>query len=139
MMTATVRALPATDHDSHAFWTGGARNELLIERCIACAYLIHPPTGFCPNCESRETAPHAVSGRAVVTSYTVNHKQWLPGLPVPYVLALVELVEQADVRLATNIVGCAPDAVFIGMPVSVRFEPAGDLWIPLFAPAEAAA
>jgi uncharacterized OB-fold protein len=130
------RPLPATDRDTEPFWKGGAAGKLLIERCEACHTLIHPPTGFCPQCESRDTAPHAVSGRATVTSCTVNHKQWMPGLPVPYVLALVTLQEQDDVRLATNIVDCDPESVFIGMKVMVRFEPVQDLWVPLFAPLE---
>ena len=130
-----VRPLPATDRDTEGYWTSGARGRLLIERCNACHYLIHPPTGFCPKCEGRDTALHAVSGRATVTSCTVNHKQWMPDLPVPYVLALVTIEEQDDVQLATNIVDCAPESVFIGMKVAVRFEPSQDLWVPLFAPA----
>jgi uncharacterized OB-fold protein len=130
------RPLPVTDRDSAAYWTGGANGQLLIERCNGCEYLIHPPTGFCPVCESRDTAPHAVSGRASIISCTVNHKQWMPDLPVPYVLALVALDEQADVLLATNIVDCAPETVFIGMKVQVRFEQNEDLWVPLFAPVE---
>jgi uncharacterized OB-fold protein len=76
----------------------------------------------------------AVSGKGRVATYTINHKQWVPDLPVPYVLALVELAEQSDVRLPTNIVNCAPESVYIGMPVRVLFEQAEDLWIPLFEP-----
>ncbi|MDR3389636.1 MAG: OB-fold domain-containing protein [Rudaea sp.] len=129
------RPLPAIDRDTAPFWSGGAEGKLLIERCNTCHYLIHPPTGFCPQCESRDTAPHAVSGRAIVTSCTVNYKQWMPGLPVPYVLALVSLEEQDDVRLATNIVDCDPESVTIGMKVTVHFEQSQDLWVPLFAPA----
>lgn len=128
------RPLPATDADTRPYWTGGERGELLIQRCNACAYYIHPPTGFCPACESRDTAYVAISGRATVTSFTVNHRQWMPGLDVPYVLALVEIDEQPDVRLATNIVDCDPESVHIGMKVAVRFEQAEDLWVPLFAP-----
>ncbi|MET0369986.1 MAG: OB-fold domain-containing protein [Sphingobium sp.] len=133
------RPLPAIDRDTEAFWKGGAEGQLLIQRCNGCHYLIHPPTGFCPQCEGRDTAPFAVSGRGTVLSCTVNHKQWMPDLPVPYVLALVAIEEQEDVRLATNIVDCDPHSVFIGMKVKVRFEPAQDLWVPLFAPAEDAA
>ncbi|MCK9541264.1 MAG: OB-fold domain-containing protein [Novosphingobium sp.] len=132
------RPLPATDRDTIAFWTGGERGELLIERCRPCGYYIHPPTGFCPRCESRDTAPEPVSGRGTVTTFTVNHKQWMPDLPVPYVLALVTIAEQDDVRLATNIVDCAPEHVAIGMEVQVRFERNQDLWVPLFAPVKEA-
>jgi uncharacterized OB-fold protein len=128
------RPLPATDRDTLPYWTGGSDGLLLIERCRPCGYYIHPPTGFCPRCESRDTASTPVSGRATITTFTVNHRQWMPELPVPYVLALVTIIEQDDVRLATNIVGCSPDEVTIGMEVAVQFEPCEDLWIPLFAP-----
>ena len=132
--TPPPRPLPALTADNTPFWTGGQRGELLIQQCRACAYYIHPPTGFCPECDSRDTAYVPVSGKAFVETFTINHKQWMPGLPGRYVLALVRLAEQGDVRLVTNIVDCDPDAVRIDMPVSVRLEQAEDLWIPLFAP-----
>lgn len=132
----TQRPLPALDRDSRPYWTGGENGELLIERCRDCRTYVHPPTGFCPQCESRNVAPEAVSGRARVTSFTVNHKQWMPGLEVPYVLALVTIEEQDDVMLATNIVDCPVENVRIGMAVAVRFEQNEEIWVPLFAPAE---
>jgi acetyl-CoA acetyltransferase len=76
-----------------------------------------------------------VSGRATVASFTVNHQRWIPGMEVPYTIGLVELVEQADLRLTTNLVGCAPDAVRVGMPVRVVFHPASDdVGLPFFEP-----
>src|SRR5438876_936084 len=39
---------------------------------------------------------------------------------LPYVLAIIELDE--GVRMMTNVVGCAPDAVRVGMAVEVVFE-----------------
>lgn len=128
------RPLPAVNDDNRAFWTGGAEGALMIARCADCAYYVHPPVGFCPACESRNVAPERVSGRGEVFSYTVNRKAWLPGLPVPYVLALVELEEQAGLRLPSNIVGCDPEAVTIGMKVAVRFEAVEELHVPLFGP-----
>lgn len=134
MTNGVPRPLPAPDRDSRPYWTGGERGELLIERCGGCAYWVHPPTGFCPRCESRDVTPQPTTGRGTVRSYTIVHKQWVPNLPVPYVLALVALAEQDDVLLPTNIVDCDPEAVHIGMGVAVRFEQAEDLWVPLFAP-----
>jgi len=134
-MTGPARPLPALNDDNRAFWTGGREDQLMIARCSDCGYRVHPPTGFCPACESREVLPEAVSGRGTVYSFTVNHKAWIPGLPVPYVLALVELEEQAGLRLPANIVDCDPVDVAIGMRVSVRFETVEDLHVPLFGPA----
>jgi uncharacterized OB-fold protein len=82
-----------------------------------------------------EVGPLPVSGRATVASYTVNRQPWIPGFPPPYVVALVELAEEPDVRLMTNIVDVAAGAVAIGMAVDVFFEQWGDVWVPLFRPA----
>lgn len=132
MAPQRARALPVTDLDTQEFWTAGAEGILKIHRCRDCAYYVHPPVRFCPRCESRDVAAEPVSGKGFVESFTVNHQQWVPGLKVPYVLALVRLAEQADVRLATNIERCDPSVVRMDMPVRVFFEQVEDLWVPLF-------
>ncbi len=132
------RTLPALDMDNTAFWTGGEKGQLLINCCGDCGYYVHPPTSFCPACESRSVKPEAVSGRAEIVSMTVNHRAWYPGLKVPYVVALVGLEEQREVQLVTNIVDCDPLAVRIGDKVKVRFEQAEGMWVPLFFPDDGA-
>ena len=130
------RALPAIDKDNKAYWTSGERGELTIYRCQDCNYYIHPPVRFCPQCESRNVEPEVVSGYGTVTTFTVNYKQWVPGLPETYVLALVSIAEQDDVRLVCNIVNCPSESVTFGMKVKVLFEQHEDLWIPFFEPAD---
>ena len=120
------------DERNAAFWRGGEHGQLLIQRCRTCGRWSHPPLPICRSCHGRDLAPEPVSGRGTVWSYTVNRHQWAVGLEPPYVVAEVELEEQAGLRLLTSIVDC--DEVTIGMPVSVRFEPAGEAWIPVFAP-----
>lgn len=134
MTLRPARILPVVDHDSTAYWTWGREGRLAICRCSDCAAYVHPPVPFCPNCESRNVAPQAVSGRGRVTSFTINHKQWVPGLPVPYILALVTIEEQDDVRIPCNIVDCAAEDVTFDMAVEVLFEPHEDVWIPFFRP-----
>ena len=70
-------------------------------------------------------------------TYTVNEREWSPGLEVPYVIAIVQLDEQTDLRLMTNVVGCAPQDVAIGMPVQVEFRQQGDAYVPVFRPGPA--
>lgn len=137
-MTAAAlpRPLPAIDKDSAAFWTGGKDGQLLIHRCGDCGYYVHPPVRFCPKCESRAVAPQPVSGRGRIYTYSINYKQWVPGLPERYVVALVALEEQGDVLLPWNVVNCSPDDVAFDMPVKVLFERHEDVWVPLFEPAE---
>lgn len=129
------RTLPVIDLDNRAYWTSGRDGVLAIFRCRSCAGYVHPPVPFCAACESVDVGPEAVSGRGKIETFTINHKQWVPGLPVPYVLALVALDEAPAVRLVANITHCDPAEVTFGMPVEVWFEPHEDLWIPLFRPA----
>ena len=133
MTDPVFRVLPAIDGLSGFFWTSGADGRLRFLRCSACSYLIHPPAPICPQCLGRETAAVAVSGRATVHSFTVNHQPW-DGAGDPYVIGLVQIDEQADVRLTTNIVEIDPDAVRIGMPVEVVFEDHDPVFVPLFRP-----
>jgi uncharacterized OB-fold protein len=56
-------------------------------------------------------------------------------VPVPILLAIVELPEQKGLRFTTNIVNCEPADLKIGMPVNVLFEQYGEVWVPVFAPA----
>jgi len=53
---------------------------------------------------------------------------------VPYVVALVELDE--GVRMPTNLVGCAPEALTADMRVEVCFRDVGDVRLPQFRPVE---
>ncbi|BDB41299.1 hypothetical protein IWGMT90018_17450 [Mycobacterium kiyosense] len=94
---------------------------------------MHPATGTCPDCGAALTAK-PVCGTGTVFTYTVNYHPYNPEIPVPYVIALVELSEQSGLRVAANIVGCEPDSVTCGMPVEIRPEK-GAGGAPLFAPA----
>jgi uncharacterized OB-fold protein len=68
-----------------------------------------------------------------VHSFTVNYQQWIPGSD-PYVIGLVTIDEQPDVRLMTNLVDCEPDDALIGTAVEVVFEENEDVFLPLFRP-----
>jgi uncharacterized OB-fold protein len=133
-VTRPFRVLPLVTDTNRHFWTGGAEGKLRFLRCRACRHWVHPPAPICPACLSRDLTAEAASGRGTVATFTVNHQPWIPGFDPPYVIAIVELPEQAGLRLTTNLVGCAPDAVQIGLPVRVVFEPYDDVWIPLFEP-----
>jgi len=89
---------------------------------------------MCPHCRSREVALEPVSGRATVVALSVDHQQWLPKFPPPYVVAIVAIDEDDGARLMTNIVNCPPDDVSIGQRVRVLFEEHEDVWVPLFEP-----
>jgi uncharacterized OB-fold protein len=127
------RVLPALDAANEFFWTSGKDGVLRFLRCAECDELVHPPAPYCPKCGSDRPEPTAVSGRGMLYSFTVNHQAW-DGTTEPYVIGLVAIDEQPAVRLTTNIVGCEPDAVTIGMPVEVVFADHDPIYLPLFAP-----
>lgn len=125
---------PQVNEENRAFWTGGGEGELRIVRCNDCGYYIHPPSPRCPRCLSENVEPSPVSGGGRVYTFTINRRAWSPGLDIPYVIAIVQLDEQPDLRLMTNIVGCSADEVAIDMPVQVEFREQGEAFVPVFRP-----
>jgi uncharacterized protein len=128
------RHLPAITVENAFFWRAGEAGVLRFMRCRGCGFYIHPPLPICRVCKSRDVQDEPVSGRGTVLTYTVNRQVWEAGLEAPYVIAIVELVEQRGLRLTTNIVNCQLDEVRIGMPTRVVFEQHDDVWLPLFEP-----
>jgi len=131
------RVQPVLDDENRFFWASGEDGLLRFLRCRSCGLFLHPPLPRCPTCGGRDIAPEAVSGRGEVFSHPVNHQPW-DGDPDPYVIVLVTFPEQDGLRLTSNLAGCAPDDVHVGMPVRVTFEQHDQVWFPLFEPAGAA-
>ena len=130
------KPLPRVDEESKGFWEACQRHELYIQECRACRTPRYYPRALCPACLSSDTRWVLSSGRGTVYTYTVTYQNQAPGFrdELPYVLAYVELPE--GVRLLTNIVGCPPEQVRIGMPVEVCFEDVtADITLPKFKPA----
>jgi uncharacterized protein len=123
--------LPELEPGSEWFWTSGEDGLLRIQHCPHCNRYQQPPWPRCTGCGSEDVAPRAVSGRGHVVSFTVNHEKWVPGLETPFVFAVVELEEQAELYLFTNMLDDI-EAVKSGMPVEVVFEQHEDIWLPLF-------
>jgi len=118
---------------------GTAAGELRIQRFTPCDEFYFYPRPFCPKCLSSDVAWEKVSGNATLASYNINYR---PGPAFssqdPLVIALVELDEGP--RMMTNIVGvpAEPEALPLGMRLTVGFQPRGDQFLPVFSPAEGA-
>ena len=126
------RPLPLPDPETAFFWEATARRKLEILRCQTCKTWVHYPKPSCWNCSSMDLKPEEVSGRGTVYSYTVTHQD-VPGYTAPFAVVIVELEEQAGLRMVSNVIDVPPDDVRIGMPVEVTFQPvAEDVWLPLF-------
>ncbi len=125
------RLRPLRAHDNAWWWEGIERGELRIQRCADCGALRHPPRPMCGKCQSIRWDSVEASGRGVVYSHVVMHHPPIPGYGFPLAVALVELDE--GTRIVSNVVGCAPEAVRIGMRVRLEMQAVDDeMRLPLF-------
>jgi len=134
----TVPPLPFPDALSKFFWDATKEHRLEILRCQSCGLYLHPPRPVCRACLSTDVAPEEVSGRATLYTWTIVEQAFgaYYATQVPYVYATVELVEQADLRLVTNIVDVPFDELRAGMDLVVTFaDMSPDLTLPRFRPA----
>jgi uncharacterized protein len=136
---APTRLEPPVGAESEAFWEATREGRLLVQWCTACDRGVFFPRVLCPHCGAAgPLAWREASGRATVHAAVVEHRPALAGAAFagdePFCIALVDLEE--GVRMMTNVVGCPPDDVTIGMPVAVAWEPLSDgRQLALFRPA----
>lgn len=123
-----VKPLPQPDALTAPYWEAARRHELRIQRCASCSEYQHPPFDYCRKCQGTALEWTAISGKGKVYSFIIDHRLMVPGFDEPYVVAQVNPVEAKTnlVRITTNIRGCEPAAVYIGMPVEVVFEDVRD-------------
>lgn len=134
-MSEERRPLPVADPGTAPYWEGTRAHELRLPKCEDCGEVHFYPRTLCPHCGSSRFAWIATSGRGTVYSFTVVHRPPSPAFKplVPYVVAVIALDEGP--HLMSNVRGCRPEDVRIGMAVTVAWEdvdPAATL--PYFVP-----
>ncbi|MBI1735877.1 MAG: Zn-ribbon domain-containing OB-fold protein [Candidatus Rokubacteria bacterium] len=123
---------PVVTPETAPYWEGARAGKLLLQRCLACRALRFYPRRACPSCWSERVEWVEASGRGRVHSFTVIHRPPAPAFAsrLPYVVALVDLEEGP--RMMANVVGDGALEVAIDDPVTVTFEPRGDIALPQF-------
>ena len=119
------------------FWEGCARREFWLPRCEGCGSFRWYLQEICPQCWTAGAKWERLSGRGTIFSFTVAHRAFHPAFEpwVPFVSIFVEPDEAPGVRFVSRLVDCPREAVRIGMPVEVTFEPiAEDVLLPFFRP-----
>jgi uncharacterized OB-fold protein len=131
-------AVPVPTPETKPFWEGTKRRELRLQRCRDCQQFYFYPRPLCRYCLSRNVEWRTVSGRGRLHTFTVNYRAGKnTPLPVPYVIAMIELDEGP--RLLSNLVGVDPDPAKLRceMPVEVVFEDiTEEITLPRFRPTE---
>ncbi|RNL65594.1 Zn-ribbon domain-containing OB-fold protein [Zhongshania marina] len=128
----TVGPTPELDELNGFFWSSGADGQLRMQYCEDCQYWQHPPSVCCRKCLGEEITAKPMSGTGTVAAITVNRMPWMPGLKIPYLLVIIELDEQAGLRLTSAMPNAEPGSVSIGDRVKVFFEQREDVWMPFF-------
>ncbi|WP_060884297.1 Zn-ribbon domain-containing OB-fold protein [Streptomyces caniscabiei] len=128
--------LPEVDGLSRTYWDAAAEGRLLLRRCGAagCGRAHHYPREFCPYCWSEDVRWEEASGRAVLYTWSVVHRNDLPpfGERTPYVPAVVDLVEGP--RMMTEVVEWEEGSgeLRAGAGLQVAFRESGGFVVPVF-------
>ena len=118
------------------FWAAAADRRLVRQVCDRCGENVFTPRAACPRCWSESLTWTDSDGVGTVHSATAVHRAPDGSRATPYVVAIVDLDE--GWHLMSNIVGCPPDVVDVGLRVSVRWESRDGRTVPVFGPLEEA-
>jgi uncharacterized OB-fold protein len=137
---AVQRVEPPVTPLTEPFWDATRGREFLLQWCRPCDAPVFYPREVCPRCLEAQLEWRPASGRGTVHAVSVQHRPAMP-LPAftdgPYTVALIELAE--GVRIMSNVTGCPPDEVTVGMPVTLTWEALSDgRNLPQFQPARRA-
>ena len=120
-----VKPMPSLDPDIAPFWQAAKKHEFVLMRCKKCGAWYFPAA----YCRFHDNEPlfgnmewTQASGKGKVFAFNITYRAFNPAFAkdIPYVFALIELDEGPI--FGTNVIGCAPEAVKIGMPVEVVFD-----------------
>jgi uncharacterized OB-fold protein len=119
---ATTPPLPTLAGLAGEFYGWCRKHELRFQRCTTCGTWRHVPRELCASCGSWDWEWARSSGRGTVFTWTVAVRAMHPAFhdAVPYAPVVVEMEE--GVRILSRVTDCSPDALAVGMPVTVAFD-----------------
>jgi uncharacterized OB-fold protein len=117
-----TKPLPRGEEYSGEFYQYCKQHELRFQRCSTCHTWRHMPRECCPVCGSFDWIWERSTGKGRVFSWTVIHRALHPGFAedIPYAAVIIELEE--GIRLVSHVIGIAPEALRLELPVEVVFE-----------------
>jgi len=131
--------VPVITEIDKGYWEGIQNGVLRIQKCLDCNRLQFFPRPLCVNCYSKNLGWQESKGTGAVYSFTVilvpqepAFRESVKSTGVPIIFALIDLDE--GVRITSEIIGCKPDEVKLGVRVKATFEsiPGTDFKLPKF-------
>jgi uncharacterized protein len=97
---------------------------LVANECTECGALYFDRRNACANCGKQAFTRRALGGEGKVRSFTIVHRA-APGVPTPYVSAIVDLDGGGVVKANVVNIQPVPEHVGLGMPVRLTTFAAG--------------
>jgi uncharacterized OB-fold protein len=118
--------IPTQSPETAPFWKACSEGRFLVQVCDQCGRTQYPYRGMCCHCWSPAVRDQPIGGSGQVWSYSVVQRSRTAPFASwgPYVVAVIELPE--GVKVISNVIGCDPGAVRVGMRVQLAFASAGD-------------
>jgi uncharacterized protein len=130
-----TRTPPNVSEMTRPFWEAARDRRLVRPVCLACGHSFFSPQIACPRCLTEDWDYVESSGIGQVYSFSVVHRAPRDGFDPPYVVADIDM--QEGWHLMSNIIGCDPDDVAVGMAVRVAWLDLEDgTVLPQFSPEE---
>jgi len=129
--------VPEPNDLNRFYWDAVAQRRLELLRCQTCGHYVHFPRPVCNACLGEDLRPEVVSGRGTHYSYTLVMQASHPYFAdkVPYLIGVVAIDEEPEVRIPAGIVDCVESELRRGVPVEVIFcEVTPTLTMPFFRP-----
>ena len=97
---------------------------LMVNVCTECGARYFDRRNACAKCGKRDFEAKPLPGEGVVRSFTIVHRA-APGVPTPYVSAIVDLEGGGVVKANVVNVEPKPENISLGMPVKLATFVAG--------------
>ena len=116
---------PEPDDLTKPFWDACNERRLIVQTCSACDRKQYPPEQTCRQCGSKENLEwREVTGKGRIHGYCVMHDSRLRLLQEgqPFNIAVIELLEDPEIKFFSHLPGSPPDNVPVGAIVESFFE-----------------
>ena len=117
-----AKPIPTVDEENKPFWNAAKKHELSMQRCLRCGKFYYPISPMCPHCQNWGFEWVKLSGKGEIYSFIVVRRATNPAFAkeIPYIVAII--LTKEGTRMISNVVGCKPEDMRVGMPVEVVFE-----------------
>ena len=116
------------DELTRPFWDAANEERLVIQKCLPCDRLQHPPVHHCPDCGESNLDWVEVNGRGHIYNYGGVHDGPVRLLQEeqPFNVAVITLDDDPGIQMYSHLPGTPEDQVPINGAVEVIFEEAAN-------------